>query len=122
MQAFFKGYVQAFVARDLAQIERHFAYPCMIVNQAGVDVIHDADELAQHLEGFLATLNTLGVAAIDAEVRDHALSGPDHATADVAYTLKDADGHALETFAFLYVLVKNRAGGWSIRLAELLKD
>lgn len=120
MQGYFEGYARAFVERDLARIERHFAYPCLIVNQAGADMIHDADALQQNLEGFFASLQELDVTHIDAEVRDCAEPGPDHATATVTYTLKDADGHTLDVFAFLYVLVKNRAGAWTIRLAELL--
>lgn len=120
MQSYFEVYARALLARDLEQIERHFAYPCMIVNQAGVDVIHDADELHQHLEGFLAMLMQRGVTSIDVDVRAESQSGADHATAAVAYTLKDTAGQAVETFAFLYVLVKGRAGAWQIRLAELL--
>ena len=120
MQGYFETYAQAFLAHDAEQIERHFAYPCLIVNQAGADAIIDADELAQHLEGFLAMLRTRGVVAVDVNVREHGQPGPDHATATVAYVLKDGDGQTLEAYAYLYVLVKNRAGAWTIRLAELL--
>ncbi|MCR4377824.1 MAG: DUF4440 domain-containing protein [Rhodospirillales bacterium] len=120
MQRYFETYAAAFLAHDAAEIERHFAYPCLIVNQAGADAIIDADELAQHLEGFLATLRTRGVIAVDVQVRDYSLSGPDHATATVAYVLQDAGGETVEAYAYLYVLVKNRAGAWTIRLAELL--
>ena len=120
MQRYFETYAAAFLAHDAAEIERHFAYPCLIVNQAGADTVIDADELAQHLQGFLTMLRSRGVVAADVQVRDYSLSGPDHATATVAYVLKDADGQALEAYAYLYVLVKNRAGAWTIRLAELL--
>lgn len=120
MQGYFETYASAILGGEAAEIERHFAYPCLIVNQAGADAIFDADELAQHLEGFLATLRARGVAAVDVNVREHHQPSVDHATATVAYALKDADGHTLESYAYLYALVKNRAGVWTIRLAELL--
>lgn len=120
MQRYFEIYAAAFLAHDTAAIERHFAYPCLIVNQAGADTVIDADELAQHLQGFLTMLRSRGVVAADVQVREHGQPGPDHATATVAYVLKNADGQALEAYAYLYVLVKNRAGAWTIRLAELL--
>ena len=120
MQAYFEGYAQAFVDRDWAQIERHFAYPCLLADRAGVDVIHGADELDQHLQGFLAMLAERGVSAIGADVRAHTQPDAAHATAHVAYALQDDLGQTLETFAFLYVLVKGRAGDWKIRLAEWL--
>lgn len=120
MQTYFEQYAQAFVAGDTRRIADHYAYPCLIVNQAGADVISDAAALGQHLEGFLAALGARGVATIDVTIRDHTKHSVEHATAAVAYTVKDAHGQTLEAFAYLYVLVKSRAGAWTIRLAELL--
>lgn len=120
MQTYFEHYAQAFVAGDIDQIAEHYAYPCLIVNQAGADVIFDAGALGQHLEGFLAALGARGVDTIDVTISAHTKHSVQHATAAVAYTVKDAHGQTLEAFAYLYVLVKNRAGAWTIRLAELL--
>lgn len=56
MENFFASYAQAYVDQDFTQVAAHFAYPCMLTNQSGTDMICDDDDLEQHLTGFLSML------------------------------------------------------------------
>lgn len=120
MQRYFQSYARMIAAGDITAIERHFAYPCLITNQGGVDVIHDADELAQHLEGFLVHLKRQGVTHARVRVQEDRQFGTAQRTAAVHFRLEDGAGRAVEEFDYLYVLVGNGAGGWKIRLANLI--
>ena len=121
MQHYFEDYARAFVARDMDKIAPHFAYPCMLINAGGVDVVYDDDALHQHLQGFIETLAANDIAHIRAVVRDETHHDPTRASVLVQYTMENSTGKALDTFSFLYVLVKDTADAdWQIRLAEAI--
>lgn len=119
MESFFKTYAQGYIDRDFKQIEPHFAYPCMLTNQSGTDLICDSDDLEQHVMGFLAMLDENDLAkAIPTIVHDE-LHGSDNRVITVKWRMFAATDEAFAEFEYLYVLVGGE-GNWKISLANLI--
>jgi len=121
VQQYFEDYAGAFVARDMDKIAPHFAYPCMLINAGGVDVVYDDDALHQHLQGFIENLAAHDVEHIRAVVRDETHHDPTRASVLVQYTAQNRAGEVLDPYSFLYVLLKDTADAdWEIRVAEVI--
>ena len=119
MLDFFETYAQGYVDQDLARIEAHFAYPCMLTNESGTDLICDADDLEQHIGGFLAHLKDNGLVQAVPTILDDKRHGADHRVVAVNWKLSDANGRVFVDADFLYVLVGGE-GNWKISLANLI--
>jgi len=119
MQDFFESYAQGYIDQDFARIERHFAYPCMLTNEGGTDLICDAADLEQHIGGFLAQLKEGGLAKAAPTILHDLHHGANNRVISVNWKLSGADGRLLVDTDFLYVLVGGE-GNWKISLANLL--
>lgn len=119
MQDFFDAYGQAYVDKDFAAIASFFAFPCMLTNQAGTDLVCDADALAQHVEGFVADSHAQGLTrAVPVLVEDR-VYGAANRTVLVSWRLFGGQSAPFAEFAFLYVLAGGD-GAWKIQLANLI--
>lgn len=118
-ERFFIEYARGYETQDFAHIEKHYAYPCMLTNESGTDLICDGDDLHQHVAGFLAMLkvNDLTKAVPSIEHDQH--HGAKNRVVSVRWKLIGANDQTFADFGFLYVLVGGD-GVWKIALANLL--
>ena len=123
MRSFFEHYGESFVRPEMAGIADCFAYPCMITNEAGTDLICDAEALGQHVESFLASVQGLGVARAEPVILDDRVYGENNRAALVRWELFGRDGTPLDepygAFTYLYILTAGPQG-WKIQLANLV--
>jgi len=119
MLDFFTSYAQGYEERDFARIEKHFAYPCMLTNESGTDLICDAEDLRQHVTGFLAMLDDKGLTKATPTVLHDQRHGADNRVVSVNWKLYGADDRPFADLDFLYVLTGGD-GAWKVSLANLI--
>ncbi|HEY9078626.1 hypothetical protein [Magnetovibrio sp.] len=119
MLEFFNTYARGYIDQNFALIERHFAYPCMLSNESGTDLICDADDLRQHVTGFLAMLQENGLTRAVPTILNDQHHGTDHRVVSVHWDLYGATDQPFAAFDFLYVLIGGE-GTWKVSLANLL--
>lgn len=117
MEDFFTRYGQAFVDQDFAVIESCFAYPCMLTNDGGTDLICDGDDLEQHLTHFLATLRERAPARAVPTILDDRAYGDGNRVVSVQWRLFDKADQIESEWGYLYVLIGGD-GAWKISLAN----
>ena len=119
LEDIFASYAQGFVDQDVAKIARHFAYPCMLSNQSGTDLVCDDDDLEQHNLGFMTLLKDQQLSgAVPTIVHDHAF-GATNRVVSVDWQLIDGAGRSFADLEYLYVLVGGK-GNWKISMANLI--
>jgi len=119
MRDFFTDYARGYEALDFAHIEKHFAYPCMLTNEGGTDLICDSDDLHQHIAGFLTMLKENGLnKAVPTVVHDQH-HGLKNRVVSVNWKLIGSNEQPIADLDFLYVLVGGD-GAWKIGLANLI--
>lgn len=119
MEAFFQDYAQGYVDQDFDRIASHFAYPCMLTNQSGTDLICDAEDLEQHLMGFLAHLVDNNLAEAVPNILSDQHHGQDNRVVSVRWLLRNSGGQEFSQTEYLYVLVRS-GQDWKISLANLI--
>ncbi len=105
-RAFLESYRFAFERGDLDDILRHFAYPGLVVTDAGAprQVPIDKRDWRKNVKALLDAYRAMGVAAVrllDAEVRE---LSPHLVLAEVQWSLKRDNGETIYDFHNVYVL------------------
>jgi len=119
MKNYFSRYAQGYIDQDFTKIEEYFAYPCILTNECGTDLICAAADLERHIAGFLAQLKVGGLAQALPTILHDRLYGQKGRVVSVNWKLKNADGQRLVDANFLYVLIDDE-GAWKISLVNLL--
>jgi len=119
MRDFFTDYARGYEALDFAHIEKHFAYPCMLTNESGTDFICDADDLHQHIAGFLTLLKDNAMIRAEPSILHDQRHGEDNRVVSVNWKLIGVSEQPFADFDFLYVLTGGD-GAWKISLANMI--
>lgn len=119
MEDLFLDYAQGYVDQDMNRIAQNFAYPCMLTNESGTDLICDAEDLEQHFTGFLAHLTDNNLAEAVPTILSDQRHGDDNRVVSVKWQLRNVDGQVFSQIQFLYVLVRS-GSDWKISLANVI--
>ena len=127
MRDFFLNYARGYESQDFAHIEQHFAYPCMLSNESGTDLICDADDLQQHIAGFMTQLKDNGLRKAVPTVLHDQRHGAENRVVSVNWKLIGQSEQPFADFDYLYVLIASHNTGddsgdvgWKISLANLI--
>jgi len=123
MRDFFLNYARGYETQNFTHIEQHFAYPCMLTNESGTDLVCDADDLEQHIAGFLTLLKDNDLRKAVPTVLHDQHHGPKNRVVSVNWKLLGQSDRPFAEFDFLYVLIGCDGpdqGVWKISLANLI--
>ncbi len=105
-RAFLESYRYAFERFDLEDVLRHFAFPGLVVVDAGAvrQVPVQPKEWRKNVAGLLETYRKIGVAQIRVVRAECRELSPLLVLAEVEWSLRRADGQGIYDFHNLYVL------------------
>ena len=121
IRQFFESYREAFDRLDAEAIAHHFCVPSMIVSGDGCTLFTDAGQIRTNMIALCARYRAHGFATATFEPGGFIDQPPDHAVADLLWTIRRRDGFPPWSFRTGYNL-RRVANGWRVLLCTAYEE
>ena len=121
LQRFFASYREAFNRLDPEAISRHFCVPSVMTSHAGDAIWADASQIRANMVALCEHYRTHGFVAAEFELRAFIDQPPDHAVADLQWTIRRSGARPSSRFRTGYNL-RRESSGWRVLLCTAYEE